>query len=75
MSHYAEMCNMSEANFRKLVKEYTGYSPIDYRNHIRITEVNRMLENGGVTVADAAYLAGFNNMSFFYTLYRKASKD
>lgn len=72
---YAKMCNMSEPNFRKLFKAYTGCSPIDYRNRLRLSAVNRMLESGEFTVSEAAYLAGFNNMSFFYTIYHKASED
>lgn len=68
---YAKMCNMSESYFRKLFKTYTGCSPIDYRNHLRLSAVKRMLESGEFTVSEAAYLAGFNNMSFFYTLYSK----
>ena len=57
---------MSESNFRKLFKEYTGKTPIEYRNKIRIDEVVKLLEIGEFAVAEAAYCAGFNNMSFFY---------
>jgi len=71
LSYYAELSNMSESNFRKLFKEYTGKSPIEYRNLIRISEVKKMLDSGEFTVSEAAYLMGFNNMSFFYEMYRK----
>lgn len=71
ISYYAEFCNMSESNFRKLFKEYTGRTPIEYRNGIRIAEVKKMLDSGEFTVAEAAYTAGFNNMSFFYEVYNK----
>ena len=65
---------MSESNFRKLFKEYTGKSPIEYRNLIRISEVKKMIDSGEFTVSEAAYLVGFNNMSFFYEVYNKALK-
>ncbi len=71
LSFYSDMCGMSESNFRKLFKEYTGKSPIEYRNLIRISEVKKMIDSGEFTVSEAAYLAGFNNMSFFYTVYNK----
>ena len=71
IAYYSSLCKMSEPNFRKIFKEYTGQSPIEYRNLIRIQNVKRFLESGEFTVAEAAYLAGFNNMAFFYKLYRK----
>lgn len=72
ISYYAALCDMSESNFRKLFKEYTGKSPIDYRNSIRIAAVKNLLKTGELTVSEAAYLVGFNNMSFFYQIYNQS---
>lgn len=69
--YYAQKCNMSESNFRKLFKEYTGKSPIEYRNDIRISMFEKLMESREFTVSEAAYLVGFNNMSFFYDTYNK----
>lgn len=71
ISEYAEELGMSESNFRKLFKERLGMSPIEYRNLIRIREAQKMILSGECTVQEAAYLAGFNNMSFFYETYKK----
>ncbi len=71
VSYYSTLCNMSESNFRKLFKEYTGKSLIEYRNIIRISEAKKMIESREFTVAEAAYTVGFNNMSFFYEVYNK----
>jgi len=71
LSYYSDMCNMSESNFRRLFKEYTGKSPIEYRNLIRISEAKKMIDSGEFTVIESAYLTGFNNMSFFYEVYNK----
>lgn len=71
LSFYADMCGMSESNFRKLFREYTGKSPIEFRNTVRISQVRRMLDSGEYTVGEAAYAAGFNNMSFFYGVLNK----
>ena len=68
---YADLCNMSESNFRKVFKEYTGFSPIEYRNIMRCKEVKQLLDSGEFTVSEAAYTVGFNNMSFFYEVYNK----
>ncbi|MBQ1951130.1 MAG: helix-turn-helix transcriptional regulator [Clostridia bacterium] len=74
ISVYADMCNMSESNFRKLFREYTKKSPIEYRNFIRITEFKKRMASGEFTVNEAAYSVGFNNMSFFYEVYNKHFK-
>lgn len=74
VSYYADMCNMSESNFRKLFREYTGTSPIEYRNLIRIYQVKNMVDSEEFSVSEAAYIAGFNNMSFFYDVYNRTFK-
>jgi AraC-like DNA-binding protein len=66
ISYYAQLCHMSESNLRLLFKEFTGSSLIEYRNRIRITEARKLIDSGEFSVAEAAYLVGFNNMSFFY---------
>ena len=65
---------MSESNFRKLFRENIGKSPIEYRNHIRIMEFEKLISSGEFTVSEAAYVVGFNNMSFFYEVYHKYSQ-
>ena len=72
LSYYADMCYMSESNFRKLFKEYTGRTLIEYRNRIRISEVKKLIASEEYTVQEAAYLVGFHNMSFFYETLRKS---
>ena len=52
-------------------EEYTGKSPIEYRNDIRISMFEKLMESREFTVSEAAYLVGFNNMSFFYETYNK----
>lgn len=74
LSYYAELCNMSESNFRRLFKDYTGKSLIDYRNSLRLLAAQKMIDSGELSISEAAYLAGFNNMSFFYKLYHRATK-
>ena len=62
---------MSEVNFRRLFKEYTGMSPIDYRNDLRLKNAKNMLQSGEYNVTEAATASGFSNLSFFIRLYKK----
>lgn len=71
LSYYAGLCCMSESNFRRLFKEYTGRSLIDYRNSLRLCEAQKLIASHECSVSQAAYLTGFHNMSFFYECYKK----
>lgn len=71
VSYYADLCKMGESNFRRLFKEYTGKSLIDYRNSIRTFEAKKLIESGECSVQDAAFTVGFNNMSFYYEVIKK----
>lgn len=71
VSYYAERCSMSEVNFRRLFKEYTGRSPIDYRNDLRLSNARNKLRSGEYNVSEVAELCGFSNLSFFIRLYKK----
>ena len=71
IEHYATLCDMSEVNFRRLFKEYTGKSPVEYRNDIRLENARIKLQSGEYNVSEAAYDSGFSNLSFFIRLYKK----
>ena len=68
---YAELCDMSEVNFRRLFREYTGTSPIEYRNEIRLENARVKIQSGEYNVSEAAYESGFTNLSFFIRLYKQ----
>lgn len=71
ISYYADLCNMSETGFRRLFREYTGLSPIDYRNRMRLEQADAMIQTGIYTVEEAALEVGFPNTSFFCRCYKK----
>ena len=71
ISHYAAMCYMSEVNFRRLFREYTGKTPIEYRNDLRLKKAQTMLQSGEYNVSECAEASGFSNLSFFIRLYKK----
>ena len=71
VSHYAALCDMSEVNFRRMFKEYTGLSPLEYRNGVRLERARALLSSTEFNVSEAAYATGFQNLSFFIRLYKK----
>lgn len=70
ISYYSELCQMSEANFRRVFREYTGMSPIEYRNDLRLSNAKAMLSSLQYNVTEAAEACGFSNLSFFIRLYK-----
>ena len=71
IAYYAALCDMSEAGFRRLFREYMGASPVEYRNALRLQEARALLHSGEYNVSEAAEAAGFTNLSFFIRLYKK----
>lgn len=71
ISHYATLCGMSESNFRRLFRQYTGVSPVDHRNALRLSAARAKLQSGEYNVSEAALSSGFTNLSFFIRLYKK----
>ena len=72
VGHYAELCAMSESGFRRLFVEYTGVSPIEYRNRLRLEEAKKLIDTGEYFVEEAADAVGFTNVSFFCRSYKRA---
>lgn len=71
IAYYSSLCNMSEVNFRRLFKEYTGKSPVEYRNDSRLAKAKIILQSKELNVAETAEECGFSNLSFFIRLYKK----
>ncbi len=67
---YAEKCNLSESYFRKKFTEYTGLSPIEYRNQLRFVEAKRLYQIGFSTQQIAEKL-GFCDGSYLLKLYKR----
>ena len=70
ISYYASLCFMSETAFRRAFGEYTGLSPIEYRNKLRIEEADRLIRSKEYTIKEAAEAVGFTNISFFHRVYK-----
>ncbi len=69
--YYANLCDMSEVGFRRAFKEFTGKSPIEYRNDLRLSYAKTLLQSGQYTVSETAEICGFSNLSFFTRLYKR----
>lgn len=71
----AEQCGkqqfMSYSYFSRSFKRITGMSFKDYLNMTRINHAEKMLMSGNATITEVASGCGFNNVSYFISIYRK----
>ena len=68
---YANLCGMSTSGFRRSFRDYVGVSPIEYRNDLRLRYAKMLLASGEYSAEEVARQSGFNNISFFYRLFRR----
>ena len=67
----ATFVNLNEQYLCRIFREYTGYSPIDFTNRLRIERAATLLANEGKNVTEAALEVGFNDMSYFSKMFSR----
>ncbi len=71
LTDLAEIANMNEKYLCRFFKEYTGQTPIDYINRLRIERSCFDMTVNKMSVTDAAYECGFNELSYFSKMFKK----
>lgn len=69
----AEATCMSYSRFRKIFKEYTGFSPLQYIQEVRVTMAKEMLTNTSKSIKEIAFELGYENKDYFFTVFKKLS--
>ena len=67
----SQLLNYSPYYFSRFFKELTGRTPIDYLNRYRIFRASELLRTTEVSISDAAFAVGFENLSYFIRMFRK----
>lgn len=67
----ATMVNMSYSWFRKLFKKYTGFSPSQFKEELRIQKSKELLANSDMTSQEIAFEVGFNTPYHFCIIFKK----
>ncbi len=71
VSELAEICGISSEYFRFLFKKNFGTSPVKYINELRISRAKELLLSEMYSVATAAEMSGFSDMSYFSREFKK----
>ena len=67
----ASKINMSYSWFRRVFKQYTGFSPAQYVLELRIQKCKELLTNTSMSSREIAFEAGFENPDYFCTIFKK----
>lgn len=67
----ARMCNMSESKFYAAFKAGTGYSPTEYKNHIRIMRAEQMLSQNSCSVEYICEQLNFCSPAYFRRVFKQ----
>lgn len=62
---------MSKNYFSQLFKEVTGSCFSDYLQKIRINHACESLKNPSLSIAEISYACGFNDIKFFYNIFKR----
>jgi AraC-like DNA-binding protein len=71
LQQLATHCCVSPFHFSRLFKQFCGYSPYQYLQHIRLTHAAALLRTTRLPVADICFMSGFNRLDYFSTAFSK----
>ncbi|WFP50548.1 AraC family transcriptional regulator [Methylomonas sp. EFPC3] len=71
MQALADRIGMSPSTLQRYFRQYTGSSVFAYQRRRLLEEARRVLERDGVSVGEAAHIAGYTNAANFATAFRR----
>lgn len=73
ISHLAELCNISEAYFRRIFLKSFGISPIKFINNLKIDRAKELITSGLYSISEVAVASGFHDDSYFSRKFKEAT--
>lgn len=70
LDDYARMCCMGKYHFLRIFKEITGFTPIEYRNNIRVEHAKEMLTDTDDSVDEISRKTGFTSGVYFCEAFK-----
>jgi AraC family L-rhamnose operon regulatory protein RhaS len=67
----SDQYNVSPNHFRKLFKDFTGLSPVEYINRLRIVKACDQLLKGEENIADIAASVGIYDSNYFSRMFKR----
>lgn len=73
MEELAEKLNVSYSWFRKMFKDYTGYSPAKYFQELKLRKVKQLLTETAYPVKEICFMLGYASTEHFSNLFKKTT--
>ena len=67
----AALAGTGEKYLCRFFKLYTGSTPIDYVNRLRVERTCLRMAESGCNITEAAFASGFNDMSYFSRMFKR----
>ena len=71
IEYYAEQCGIDNSYFYKLFKIWSGVSPNQYRNQLRVIVAKDLLVHTNLSICEIAQKIGFDDPYYFSRLFKK----
>lgn len=71
LDDYAKISHLSKSQFIRQFKQYTGQTPINYKNRIVVEIVIWYLENTDYRISEIAEMLNFDNIYYFSSMFKK----
>ncbi len=72
LDDYAKEFSLSKYHLSHIFKKYTGFSPIAYRNSLRLRYAKGMLEKTDMSIAEIAQNVGFAGQQYFCEAFKES---
>lgn len=67
----AEKVHMSYSWFRHVFKQYTGFTPMQYLQELRINKSKELLTNSSMMIKEIAFEVGFSKPEYFHAVFKE----
>lgn len=71
LSALMNFSNKSQEHVNRNMKKYLNLSPTQFINNLRLNYAANLLTNTDMVIIDVCFEAGFNNLSYFYSVFKK----
>lgn len=71
LSRLVEICNYSQEHINREFKKYMKVTPTQYINKLRLRYSYELLKTTDLEIIDVSQSSGFNNLSHFYSEFKK----
>jgi len=62
---------MSKYHFLRTFQKFTGVTPLEYRNNIRLEHAAELLSEERITVEETGQAVGYSSASYFSSAFKK----